>query len=438
MKRILLMAGAASLVAGCGVFGNRPNNTPTVGQRISVLSAETDIQVDPLLADVAITLPAAAVNTEWSQSGGNASKSMGHLALGETVAPVWNVQIGQGSSRRARLAAEPIYADGRIYVMDTRAIVTAINPENGSVLWRTPVRGADASDDTLFGGGVSFDNGRLYATNGSGYAVALNPATGAPMWEVRPGGPLRGAPTISNDNVYVVSQDNQLFALNPENGQTRWSASGTVELAGVFGTAAPAAAQGTVVAGYSSGELAAYRYENARIVWQDALARTGVTTQVGALSDIDADPVIHEGRVYAIGQGGRMVALELTTGQRLWEMNVAGMSTPAIAGEWIFVVTDEAQLLAVARSSGRIRWMSQLTRWRDAEDRRGPIHWRGPVLAGNRLILTNSQGQLVQVSPVDGSVLSTLDTRAPISLAPIVANNMLLVLDDNGRLTAYR
>ena len=125
MKRILLMAGAASLVAGCGVFGNRPNNTPTVGQRVSVLSSETDIQVDPLLADVAVAVPAPAVNTEWSQSGGNASKSMGHLALGETVAPAWNVQIGQGSSRRARLAAEPIYADGRIYAMDTRAIVTA-------------------------------------------------------------------------------------------------------------------------------------------------------------------------------------------------------------------------------------------------------------------------------------------------------------------------
>jgi outer membrane protein assembly factor BamB len=114
------------------------------------------------------------------------------------------------------------------------------------------------------------------------------------------------------------------------------------------------------------------------------------------------------------------------------------MSTPAIAGEWIFVVTDDAQLLAVARASGRIRWMSQLPRWRDAEDRRGPIHWRGPVLAGNRLILTNSEGHLVQVSPVDGSVQSTTDMRAPISLAPIVANNMLLVLDDNGRLTAYR
>ena len=117
----------------------------------------------------------------------------------------------------------------------------------------------------------------------------------------------------------------------------------------MFGALAPAAAQGTVVAGFSSGELNAYRYENGRILWQDALARTSISTSVTSLSDIDADPVIDSGRVYAVGQGGRMVALELITGQRIWEINVAGISTPWVAGDWVFVVTDEAQLLAVVR-----------------------------------------------------------------------------------------
>ena len=57
---------------------------------------------------------------------------------------------------------------------------------------------------------------------------------------------------------------------------------------------------------------------------------------MSSLADIDADPVIDQGRAYAVGQGGRMVALELATGQRLWEQNFAGISTPWIAGEWLF------------------------------------------------------------------------------------------------------
>ena len=199
-----------------------------------------------------------------------------------------------------------------------------------------------------------------------------------------------------------------------------------------------AAAQGTVVAGYSSGELTAYRYENGRTVWQDALARTSISTTVAALSDIDADPVIADGRVYAVGQGGRMVALELNTGQRIWEINIAGISTPWVAGEWVFVVTDQGQLLALARSSGRIKWMTQLPRWRDEEDKKGRIGWTGPVLAGDRLILVNSLGQIVNVSPYDGSIQSTVETGMPATLPPVVAGSTLYILHDSGQLTAWR
>ncbi|HEX8468764.1 MAG TPA: PQQ-binding-like beta-propeller repeat protein [Allosphingosinicella sp.] len=442
MKRILLALAAASLLGGCGSLGiggkGKKNVTPTVGERISVLSRERVLEVDPALSAVAVTLPPAQANSEWAQSGGNAAKSMGHLALGPTLRMAWRVGTGEGSSNQGQLASSPVIGEGRIFTIDTRAVVRAISPENGATVWQAQVRGANAPEGALFGGGVAYDNGRIYATNGAGDAAALDAKTGALVWRVRPGGPLRGAPTVANDNVYVVTQDNQLFALNPANGATRWSGSGAVEIAGILGASSPAAAQGTVVAGFSSGELNAYRYENGQNLWQDALARTSISTSVTQLSDIDADPVIDSGRVYAVGQGGRMVAIELITGQRVWEINVAGISTPWVAGEWIFVVTDDARLLALSRTTGGIRWMTQLTRYRDVKDKKGRIDWVGPILAGDRLVLANSVGQIVYVSPVDGRVQTTQTTGMSVSLQPIVANNTLYVLHDNGQLTAWR
>jgi len=442
MKRFVIALAATSLLSGCGILGiggnNRGPRTPTVGTRIPVLSAEAGVAVDATLASVPVVPPAPVANTDWTQSGGNAAKSLGHVALGSALTRAWNVSIGSGSTNQGRLNAAPVIGGGRLYTIDTQAVVRAFNPETGAQLWQTQVRGENVSDDTLFGGGVSFANDRVFVTNGAGYAASLDAATGAQVWAVRPGGPLRGSPTVAAGNVYVVSQDNQLFALNEADGANLWSRSGSVEASGVFGTAAPAFGQSTVVAGYSSGELSAYRYENGREVWADALTRTTVTTSVHALTDIDADPVIDQGRVYAIGQGGRMVALELNTGQRLWELNIAGIATPWVAGEWVFVVTDQAQLLAIARTSGRVRWISQLRRYRDQEDRKGPITWRGPVLAGGRLVLVNSLGEIAHVSPADGTVQSTVPTGTPISLPPIVANNTMYILDDAGRLTAWR
>jgi len=439
MKRALIALTALSLLGGCGVFkgGGKPK-TPTIGERVAVLTGETSIAVDPALADVAITLPVATVNADWPTSGGNIAKSMGHVAAGASLAQIWSVSIGEGTGNKARLATAPVVAAGKIFTIDSQAVVRAFSPENGAQLWETQIRGEDAPQAMLFGGGVSFDNGRIYATNGAGYAAALDATNGGLVWQVRPGGPLRGAPTIANDNVYVTSQDSQLYALNPADGKTRWTQAGTIEQAGVFGNAAPAASQGTVVAGFSSGELNAYRYENGRVLWQDALSRTTITTTVASLSDIDADPVIDNGRVYAVGQGGRMVALELITGQRIWEINLAGISTPWVAGEWIFVVTDQAQLLAVARATGKVKWMTQLPRYRKEKNKSGLISYVGPVLAGDRLILANSEGHIVNVSPFDGAVQSTVETKQPVSLPLVVANSTLYVLHDSGRLTAWR
>ena len=343
MKRIGFALVMLSLLGGCSILKKgKPTTTPTVGERIAVLKGEASIEVDPALANVAVVLPPQATNAEWAQSGGNASKSMGHLSLGTALGTAWSVDAGEGSSKRERLGAPPVVANNRIYLVDTEAKLRAFDATTGASVWTSQIgTKADTAGGTdfwtgeakgnsaaLFGGGVSYDNGRVYATNGLGDAAAFDAATGAEIWKVRPGGPLRGAPTIANDNVYVVSQDNQLYALNPADGTQRWTGSGTLELAGVFGTAAPSAAQGTVVAGFSSGELTAYRFENGRVVWQDALSRTSISTVVGSLSDIDADPVIDDGRVYAVGQGGRMVAVELNTGQRIWEINIAGISTP--------------------------------------------------------------------------------------------------------------
>jgi len=454
MKRLVFALAAISLLGGCGLLSGRQRpTTPTVGERVPVLGTESQVEVDPLLADVAVTVPGPIANSEWAQPGGNPAKSMVHVALGDAAARAWSVSIGAGNSTRTRLVAEPVVADGRVYTIDTASRVRAFNADTGALVWERQVRGENSPSETLFGGGVSYDGGRIYVTNGSGDAAALDAATGNQLWLVKPGGPLRGAPTVAADTVYALSQDSQLYALNAQNGETRWTGSGSFELAAVFGSAAPAFAQSTLVAGYSSGELTAYRYENGQVVWQDALARTGISTVVGTLSDIDADPVIDNGRVFAIGQGGRMVAVELITGQRAWELNVSGLSTPWVAGDWVFVVTDRAQVLAVARASGKIRWVSQLPAFRRPErrgepDRRtgvvrvrqgqDPIFWRGPVLAGNRLVLTSSTGQIAFVSPTDGTILSTVDHGTPFSLPPVVANNMLYVLDDQGRLTAWR
>jgi outer membrane protein assembly factor BamB len=434
------MSLVLSLVAcSGGLFGGGDKkDTPTVGERVPILSRiERGAAVDPALAAVPVTLPAAQTNLEWGQPGGSASKSAGHFALAATPQRVWTAQVA-GATNRMRIAAAPVIGGGRVYAVGSDGAVSAFDATSGARVW---IAAPDVGQDlrtAVFGGGVSYADGRVYATNGAGEVMALDASTGAQLWKVKPAGPLRGSPTVDFGSVYVMTQDNQILALEAATGKLQWQESAASAASGVFGVAAPAAGQGTVIAGYSSGELVAYRYENGRVLWADALARTNISTAVGALTDIDADPIIDAGRVYALGQGGRMAAYELVTGQRIWELNLAGISTPALAGDWIFTLTDDARLLAIARASGKVRWVSQLPRYRDEEDKKGAIFWQGPVLAGGTLWTVNSLGQIWRVSPGEGAASLFTDLKQPISLPPVVANATLYVLDDSGRISAFR
>jgi len=437
--RVGLMIAAALAAGGCSLLKKGRPKTPVLGQRIPVLTSEGDVAVDPETARIPMVLPDPVANTEWTQSGGNAAKSVGQLALGTALGRAFTVPAGRGSSMTARLASEPVVAGGRVYTIDTLGAVRAFDAQTGAAIWasQTPYE-ERANTPSLYGGGIAYDNGRIFATNGLGYVSALDVRTGGIVWKVRPGGPLRGAPTVSGDAVYVMSQDNQIYALKESDGSTNWSQAASLEIAGVFGSASPAVGQGTVVAGFSSGELNAYRYENGRMVWQDALQRTSIRTSVSSLSDIDADAVIDRGQVIAVGQGGRMVSLDITTGQRQWELNLAGISTPWVAGDWIFVVTSDAQLLCIARNNGHIRWINKLPPFNHLKAKKGQIDYKGPILAGGRLIVVGTNGVMINIDPATGSFQSQTSAGAGISQGPIVANSTLYIYDDDGRLSAFR
>ena len=443
IAKLLLALAATTTLGGCAVIdgvrgdSGKKGNTPTIGSRVDILGIERDTEVDPALAGFAVTLPPAAVNEAWAQPGGNASKSPGHVELGQGLSRIWTAKV-TGANPRARLAASPVMSDGRIYVVDTTARVTAFDANTGAQIWSNALEIEKDGKSSRFGGGVSATSTNVFATNGVGDVASLAADTGALVWKKRPAGPLRGAPTLSNGNVYVMTQDNQIYALRQSDGEAQWNEAGPVSASGIFGVGAPAAAQGTIIAGYSSGELAAYRYENGRSLWSDTLSRTAMSTSVSTLTDIDADPVIDRGRVFALGKGGRMASYELVSGQRIWEINIAGISTPVTSGEWVFVMTDEARLLCVARATGKIRWISKLQRYKNEKKKKKPISWYGPVLAGGRLVIANSHGAVWSVAPDEGTATEILDVGNDVSLAPIVANNILYILDDSGRISAFR
>jgi outer membrane protein assembly factor BamB len=261
---------------------------------------------------------------------------------------------------------------------------------------------------------------------------------GAVRWRSRLDGAARAAPTVAEGKLFVPILGDRLVALAVADGKRVWSYQATEAQTSVLGLPSPAYADGLVVAGFGSGDLVALRAATGAVVWADSLASARGRNAIADLSAIRGMPVIQDGRVYAVGLGGLMLALDLRSGRRLWERDVAGTETPCVAGNWIYLLSTENKIAALHRLDGSVAWVTQLEKFEDPEKQRGLIRWMGPTLAADRLVVASSNALALAVSPYTGAVLGQQGLSGPVSVPPVVALSTVFVVTDDGRLLALR
>ncbi len=423
------------MLGGCSWFASKKQPLP--GERISVLTLDRQLKPDPALAKTPIRLPKPVVNPDWPQPGGYPNHAMQHLALPSTLREAWKTSIGEGSSRYTQVLAQPIVVDGRVYAMDGGSQVSALDAANGNQIWRVDVRPSDSRGNS-FGGGVAFWKGRLYVSSGYARVLALDPKSGKVIWKAGVGAPVRSGPTVADGRVYVVTVENELVALATDDGRRLWSHNGIPETATLIGSASPAVAGEVVVVGYSSGEIYALTVENGRPLWSDNLASARAVDAVSALADIRGRPVIDRDRVFGISHSGQMAAIDLRSGERVWQQDIGSSHGPWVAGDYVYVLSNDNELICLTRNDGKVRWLRQLPSYEDEKKKEGPIAWTGPVLGGDRLIVLSSDGWALSVSPYTGEPLGREEMPGNAFIDPVIANNTLYILTDNGELSAYR
>jgi outer membrane protein assembly factor BamB len=427
-------------LGGCDWLGGlfeESNKVHLKGDRISVLGLEKRLEPDPKLAETEVRLPPATANADWAQPGGNPSHAMQHLAFAGALHKAWRTGIGDGASRYGRVLSQPIVADGAVFGMDAKDVVVALDAKTGRELWDNDVKPATERDHA-FGGGLAAAKGRVFVTTGYGQVLALDAKTGHEQWRQQVAAPMRGAPTVADNRVFVITVENQLDVLSTEDGHLLWTHSGIPETAGLLGAASPAVDGDIVVVPYSSGEIFALRTENGRPLWTDNLATARPLGALSTLADIRGRPVIDRDRVFALSHSGRMVAIDLRTGDRVWEQEIGGTHGAWVAGDYIYVLADDVNLMCLQRADGRVRWSHDLPRYQDEKKKSDPMRWAGPVLAGDKLIVVASNGDALAVSPYTGATVGQFSLPDGVFVDPIVAGGTLYVLTDEADLIALR
>jgi outer membrane protein assembly factor BamB len=457
---LVLLAIAGSVLASCGTYNavadlfDREKKSKIQGERISIIAGEQQLSSDPMLAAIKMDLPPPKKNIDWPQPGGTPDNLTGNLMADGPLEQVWSVSAGKGTDGESRLTAPPIVAGGLIYVLDAETHVFAFDALTGKPVWdkslaptgdagRSSWYNIFGSSNAInpvkgFGGGIAFDGGKVFAATGFGNVIALEAKTGKQLWSANTTVPVRSAPVVVDNRVYVITQENETQALDANDGHRLWDHHGTVESAGILSSAGVGVMGDTVVVPYSSGELYALRAQNGTPSWTDTLTRSGNTTSLTIINDIAGRPVIDRNMVFAVSHSGTLAAINFRSGSRAWTRNIAGIQTPLVAGEYVFIVSTDGQVVCMNRGDGRVRWTTSLPAFEDLKGKRDPIVWTGPLLVSNFLVLVASDGKAMLLSPFNGQKLGETAIPDGTFIPPIVANGMMYVFTNEAQLVALR
>ena len=214
---IAVVGLAAAALGGCAGINNpfggaKSTSKASPGERISLLELNDQLKVSDSLKGQDFFLPAPQPMAEWPLPGGTPEQSVENVAAAPDFEIAWRRSFGDASNRRRHVTAPPIMAEGKVFVMDAMADVSAHDALSGAQIWRVNLMPKSKRDREAFGGGLAYDGGKVYATSGFRVVAAIDAKTGHVDWVTHTEAPIHDAPTVSAGRVFAVDVDDQLMS----------------------------------------------------------------------------------------------------------------------------------------------------------------------------------------------------------------------------------
>ena len=432
---------ALALVSSIVLAGCSDREVILPGKREPILTSEPSATkgAGALSAPKAFAMPKQKNNAAWPQGHASPSTQVVHAALSAAPKPLWALSVGTGDRARNRITADPIVAEGIVFTLDSLSVLTATSAA-GRRLWSRDLTPTSERAGDADGGGIAYGDGVVFVSTGYGVLHALDPKSGSALWKQELKGSGNGRPSYFDGVVYLVSQDSVAWAIEAATGRIRWQLDHLNDVNNMSGSTGPAISEKLVVFGFGAGDLQAAFRGGGLTLWNATLAGGRRGRAVATIDDIATSPVISGSTVFAANTSGRIAAMRLDSGARLWTAPFGARSLLWPAGGSLFFVNDLGQLMRLDATDGSKVWSVDLPGFVSLAQRKSKdvVTHHGPVLAGGRLLLASGDGLLRQFDPETGAEHSAIRLGSGATANPIVADGILYILCRDGKLRAYR
>lgn len=338
------------------------------------------------------------------------------------VERVWSARVG-GSGEELDLQLRPVSDGSLVYAAGHNGEVHAFDARTGERRWEVDL-------DLPLAAGPGYGNERLAVGSNDGDLAVIDAADGTVLWQKNIGAEVLATPLIVGGLVIVRTVDGRLLALDVEDSIERWTLRREVPSLSLRGTSAPAVTGSRVIAGFDDGSVVAVDLRTGDVIWDVSFVPESGRTVIDRLADVDADIRVVGDDIYVLGFQTQLGLLSATTGQVVWNQELSGYQRPGVDWSRIYVTDAQGNVRSIDRANGVSRWVNaDLVRRRTT----------GAVPSGRRVVVGDLEGYLHWIDIETGLIVARERVdKAPISTAPAVLEDLVYAQSDAGQLLALR
>lgn len=317
----------------------------------------------------------------------------------------------------------PVVGGNRIYLADPKGYVLAVSAESGRRIWRRDIK-------KPISGGLGFGGGYLYGGTTSGEVFALNAEDGSIVWRRQVSSEVLSPPRAASGILVVRALDDQVYGFDARDGEQRWLFKRETPALTLHGTSAPVLTDDKAIIGLADGKLVAVGLFDGRLLWETRIAEPKGRSELEHMVDIDSDPLIIDDEAYAVTYQGRAADVDLQTGRQLWSREFSAYLPFALSGDELFIVDDHGNIWALDRRTGATLWK---------QDKLSNRRVTSPAVFGDYVVVGDFEGYVHWLDVRTGRIVGRYRVGdKAVTVPPFVGNDLVYVLDDDGRVSALK
>jgi len=299
----------------------------------------------------------------------------------------WQVNVGKSAPGLA-----PAVTPDAIYAANSSGTIFRVDPASGAVVWRIEA-------GRKLSAGVGADATLVVVGTDKGDVLAFDTA-GKALWQSKVTSEVLGPPRVAEGIVVVWTGDGRIHGLTAADGKTKWVYQRTNPPLTIRNYAGGTTSRGGLFSGTAGGKLLALDLATGNVGWEGNVATPKGATELERIADVTSLPVIEERQVCAVAYQGRVACFDVLRGDLAWTRDVSSLSGIAVDNRFLFVADDAGAVHALDKVTGASAWKQ------DKLMARKPA---GAQIAGDFLLVVDPQGYIYLLDRGDGKPVG----RAP-------------------------